>query len=192
MFGSGKKSPKNKPTHEKKKPSGQFYFVQHDPGVTESVRDVDDIIGGDVIELKEAGSTEEEYKPKPVNRNLVKGMSMLKGEGSMRPPAPATGMANPLSRTLFAIFGGNQQSSSAKFDKEGAKKVNPKLFFANERTFLKWMNVSIWVAGISIGLSSISSSAGGNGNLDALSSLLFLGISIVIICYSMFQCKLII
>jgi hypothetical protein len=114
---------------------------------------------------------------------------MMKGEGSsIRPPA-TTGVANPLSRTLFAIFGGNQQASSAKFDKEGAKKVNPKLFFANERTFLKWMNVSMWVAGISIGLSSISSSAGSNGNLDALSSLSFLGISIVICCYSMFQCK---
>jgi hypothetical protein len=114
---------------------------------------------------------------------------MMKGEGSsIRPPA-TTGVANPLSRTLFAIFGGNQQASSAKFDKEGAKKVNPKLFFANERTFLKWMNVSMWVAGISIGLSSISSSAGSNGNIDALSSLLFLGISIVICCYSMFQCK---
>jgi len=119
----------------------------------------------------------------------VKGVSMMKGEGSsIRPPA-TTGVANPLSRTLFAIFGGNQQASSAKFDKEGAKKVNPKLFFANERTFLKWMNVSMWVAGISIGLSSISSSAGSNGNIDALSSLLFLGISIVICCYSMFQCK---
>jgi len=55
--------------HHEKKKSGQFYFVHRDPGVTESVRDVGDDV--DVVELKEAGSGEEEYRPKPVNRNLV-------------------------------------------------------------------------------------------------------------------------
>ena len=91
---------------------------------------------------------------------------------------------NPLSRTLFAIFGGNRQTTN--FNDEGAKKVDPKIFFANERTFLKWMNVSIWVAGISIGLSSIGGTSGG---IESLSSLLFLAIAIVTVCYSMFQCK---
>jgi len=90
---------------------------------------------------------------------------------------------NPLSRTLFAIFGGNRQTTN--FNDEGAKKVDPKIFFANERTFLKWMNVSIWVAGISIGLSSIGGTSGG---LESLSSLLFMAIAIVTVCYSMFQC----
>jgi len=175
MFGSTKSK---KSVHEKKNPSGQFYFVQHNPGVTESVRDIDDNV--DVIELKEAGSTEEEYQPKPVNRNLVKGMSMMK-EGSTRPSKSAK--PNAVSRTLSAIFGGNKPSS--KFYDDGAKKVNQKLFFANERTFLKWMNVSIWVAAISIGLSTISPTNG--GKLEAVCSLLFSLISIVIICHSMFQ-----
>ena len=114
-------------------------------------------------------------------------MSLLKQSQSDRSvPKPSKNLqANPLSRTLFAIFGGNKRRTS--FNEEGAKKVDPKLFFANERTFLKWMNVSIWVAGISIGLSSIrgASSVG----LESLSSLFFLAIAIVIVCYSMFQCK---
>ena len=92
---------------------------------------------------------------------------------------------NPLSRQLLAIFAGSKQPTN--FDEEGAKKVDPKLFFANERTFLKWMNVSIWVAGISIGLSSIRGTTA--LSLENLSSLLFLAIAMVIVVYSMVQCK---
>ena len=72
MFGnkSPKKKDKTPPTHEKSKNSGQFYFVAHNPGLSESVRDVGDNV--DVIELKRSGSgVETEYRPKPVNRNLV-------------------------------------------------------------------------------------------------------------------------
>ena len=92
---------------------------------------------------------------------------------------------NPLSRTLFAIFGGNKRETS--FDGEGATKVDPKLYFANERTFLKWMTVSIYVAGFSIGLSTIGGTS--PGGMELLSSLFFLALAIVIVCYSMFQCK---
>jgi hypothetical protein len=114
----------------------------------------------------------------------VKGMSILKQSQSV--PTKNIVQPNPLSRAMFAIFGGNKQGTSSAFNDEGAKKVDPKLFFANERTFLKWMNVSIWVAGISIGLSSIvGPSAGG----ESLSTLLFLAIAIVIVVYSMVQCK---
>ena len=116
----------------------------------------------------------------------VKGMSLLKQSQSERSVPKTTFQPNALSRTLFAIFGGNKQGTRSTFDDEGAKKVDPKLFFANERTFLKWMNVSIWVAGISIGLSSIvGPSAGG----ESLSTLMFLAIAIVIVVYSMVQCK---
>ena len=94
---------------------------------------------------------------------------------------------NPLSRALFAIFGGNRRTTRASFNEEGAKKVDPKVYFANERTFLKWMSVSIWVAAISIGLSSIRTPA--PGSLKSLSVLLFSAIAIFIVCYSMVQCK---
>ena len=66
MFGSPKKKA---PAHHRKKSSGQYYFVAHNPGQSESVRDANDNM--DVIELKGADSVEEEYRPKPVNRNLV-------------------------------------------------------------------------------------------------------------------------
>lgn len=176
MFGR-----KNSSTLHKKKPSGQFYFVAHNPGHSESVRDVDDNV--DVIELKGSCSTEEEFRPKPVNRNLVKGMSLMRQSERSVPKTTTPHQPNPFSSTLFALFGGNKQANN--FNEEGAKKVDPKLFFANERTFLKWMNVSIWVAGISIGLSSIGGTL--SMSLQSLSSLFFLAIAIVTVCYSMFQ-----
>lgn len=113
-------------------------------------------------------------------------MSMMRQSEHNHPKSPsrAAVQQNPLSRTLFSLFGGNK---AVKFDEEGAKKASPKVFFASERTFLKWMNVSVWVAGISIGLSTIQGSS--PDMVEALSSLLFLGIAIVIVCYSMFQCK---
>jgi len=172
MFG-GKK------THKRKPSSGQFYFVSHNPGISESVRDTGDNV--DVIELKADGSHDEEFRPKPVNRNLVKGVSMPKQSPS-EPPKPVTAQPNPLSRFLFQVFG-RKRPKQAKFNAEDAKKVDPKLFFANERTFLKWMNVSIWVAGISIGLSSVVLP----GSLESLSVLLFSAIAIVIVIYSMAQ-----
>jgi len=174
MFG------RSTPTHKRKPSSGQFYFVSHNPGTTESVRDAGDNV--DVIDMKGTGSLDEEFRPKPVNRNLVKGPSMMK-QSPNETTATAEAKPNPLSRALFAMFGRRQPTKKPAFNVEGAKKVDAKLFFANERTFLKWMNVSIWVAGISIGLSSVATP----GSLDSLAVLFFSAIAIVIVCYSMVQ-----
>ena len=120
----------------------------------------------------------------------AKGMSLMKGSERIAPSAPKVPRMNPLSRTLFAVFGGRKKHSNKHtFDKEGAKKVNPKVFFANERTFLKWMNVSVWVAGISIGISSIVGSSARYSGWESWSSLVFLAMAIVMSCYSMIQCK---
>lgn len=177
-------SERQKKTHRKQKSSGQYYFVTHNPGLSESVRDAGDNVG--VIEFKGSGTNENEYEPKPVNRNLVKGFSPLKQshrERSILKSPTAKTQTNPLSRKLFSIFGGKKQATS--FNVEGAKKANPKIFFSNERTFLKWMNVSVWVAGISLGLSTIEGAS--SGGLESLSSLFFSAIAIVIVCYSMVQ-----
>lgn len=103
---------------------------------------------------------------------------------------PRTIEPNPLSRAIFRIFGGRAGKTNTKsaFNEEGAKKVDPKLFFANERTFLKWMNVSIWVAAISIGLSSIKTAP--PLSLESMSVLIFSALAIIIVIYAMVQCKL--
>jgi uncharacterized membrane protein YidH (DUF202 family) len=86
---------------------------------------------------------------------------------------------------LFAIFGGNKP---VKIDEANAKKVDPKIFFSLERTFLAWMLAAIWVAGISIGVGSRSS----RGGVEALYSLFFLGVAIAFIIYALVTCKYII
>ena len=105
--------------------------------------------------------------------------------GSSRPPAPADGKPNPLSRTLFAIFGGYKPAPTKTFDEEGAKKVDPKVYFSLERTFLAWMKASIWIAGISIAIGSRSK----NSDAQALYSLFFLGVAIAFVIYALVQCK---
>mmetsp|Transcript_10109 Transcript_10109/g.21713 ORF Transcript_10109/g.21713 Transcript_10109/m.21713 type:complete len:246 (+) Transcript_10109:516-1253(+) len=172
--------------HRKQPSSGQFYFVLRNPGLSESVRDAGDNVA--VIETKRSGAGDEEYEPRPVNRNLVKGMSLMRESERIAPSTPKAPRMNPLSRTLFAVFGGRKKHGNKHtFDNEGAKKVNPKVFFANERTFLKWMNVSVWVAGISIGISSIVGSSARYSGWESWSSLVFLAMAIVISCYSMIQ-----
>jgi hypothetical protein len=104
---------------------------------------------------------------------------------SGRPPAPADGKPNPLSRTLFAIFGGYKPVPKKTFDEEGAKKVDPKIYFSLERTFLAWMKASVWIAGISIAIGSRSAST----DAQALYGLFFLGVAIAFIIYALVQCE---
>lgn len=180
MFGI--RTPKK--THRRKQSSGQYYFVDRTPGVSELVRDEGDNV--DVIELKGNGNSEEEFRPKPVNRNIVPGVSPVK-KPQTDSSIPRTIEPNPLSRAIFRIFGGRAGKTNTKsaFNEEGAKKVDPKLFFANERTFLKWMNVSIWVAAISIGLSSIKTAP--PLSLESMSVLIFSALAIIIVIYAMVQ-----
>lgn len=58
-----------KKQHRRKQSSGQFYFVTHKPGHSESVRDAGDDLA--VVETKGSGASDEEYQARPVNRNLV-------------------------------------------------------------------------------------------------------------------------
>lgn len=71
------------------------------------------------------------------------------------------------------------------FDESGAKKVDPKIFFSLERTFLAWMKAAIWVGAISMAIGSGSYS----GSAEALFSLFFQAVAIVFIVYALVTCK---
>ena len=64
-------------------------------------------------------------------------------------------------------------------------KVEPKVFFSNERTFLAWLHTSVLLAGASI---AITSFAKGNP-YSQIYGLILLPVSIAFISYSMYQCK---
>jgi uncharacterized membrane protein YidH (DUF202 family) len=67
-----------------------------------------------------------------------------------------------------------------------AFKVDPKIFFAHERTFLAWLHAALLLAGTSIAIMAFS-------DADNLTSQLYgvflLPVAISFIFYAMYQCK---
>lgn len=66
-------------------------------------------------------------------------------------------------------------------------KVEPKVFFANERTFLAWMHISIILAGASIAILAFSGSSENPGS--QIYGVVMLPVAIAFIIYSMYQCE---
>jgi uncharacterized membrane protein YidH (DUF202 family) len=65
-------------------------------------------------------------------------------------------------------------------------KIEPKVFFANERTFLAWMHLSVVLAGASIAILAFSDTSNANP-LSQLYGLILLPVAISFILYSMYQ-----
>lgn len=65
-------------------------------------------------------------------------------------------------------------------------KIEPKVFFANERTFLAWMHLSVVLAGASIAIMAFSSNTTENP-LAQLYGVILLPVSVAFIVYSMYQ-----
>jgi uncharacterized membrane protein YidH (DUF202 family) len=66
-------------------------------------------------------------------------------------------------------------------------KVDPKVFFANERTFLAWLHVSVILAGASVAIVAFSDAQSTTQN--QLYGVILLPISIAFVVYAMMQCK---
>lgn len=66
-------------------------------------------------------------------------------------------------------------------------KVDPKVFFANERTFLAWLHVSVILAGASVAIVAFSDSQTTTQN--QFYGVILLPISIAFIVYAMMMCK---
>jgi uncharacterized membrane protein YidH (DUF202 family) len=69
-------------------------------------------------------------------------------------------------------------------------KIEPKVFFANERTFLAWMHLSVMLAGASIAILAFadnSDSENGGNPLSQLYGVMLLPVAIAFIVYSMYQ-----
>lgn len=204
MSGGGKrKKGSGPPGHRKAQSSGQFYFVQQqlDPELRRSMSGSVRTTIEKSKNTDELGGPKGDYEPKAVNRNLQKGMSLLKNESTRgdvtlsvrsqkQQRQSRTSIQTPVSKALALIFG--DPSKRKKINDEDVKKINQKLFLGNERTFLKWMNVSVWVTGAAVGLSSLSgtptSYAGSSGtDFQTYTSLVFLAVSIIICTYSLVQ-----
>ena len=70
--------------------------------------------------------------------------------------------------------------------RQGAIKVEPKVFFANERTFLAWLHCAVLLAGASIAIMSFAET----DLAGQLYGVILLPVSIAFMTYAMSQCEL--
>lgn len=71
------------------------------------------------------------------------------------------------------------------FPRSAPVKIDPKVFFANERTFLAWMHVSVILAGASVAIGAFTDSTHSAPN--QLYGIILLPVSISFILYAMTQ-----
>jgi len=155
-----------------------YYFKKNEKknagGNYESVNDGD---GGQVVEALPSGSTEEDFAPRTL------GTSVKKEKKNIETPG----------------FFGKLFGSSSKKDNDGAAvktgtrtvkprkapiKIEPKVFFANERTFLAWMHISVILAGASVAILALSDYENIGKQLYGL---IMLPVAIAFLVYSMYQ-----
>jgi uncharacterized membrane protein YidH (DUF202 family) len=85
------------------------------------------------------------------------------------------------------IHSPNNATSSMVKQRKAPIKVEPKVFFANERTFLAWTHISIILAGASIAILSMTDEKASTGS--QLYGIVTLPVAVAFLVYSMYQCK---
>lgn len=80
----------------------------------------------------------------------------------------------------------NVIDSSAILPRSAPVKIDPKVFFANERTFLAWLHVSVILAGASVAIVAFTDSHA-TSTPTALYGVILLPVSIAFILYAMIQ-----
>jgi len=104
----------------------------------------------------------------------------------------------PTKKSLFSFFKNVSKKSnafaatssanvldSAILPRSAPVKIDPKVFFANERTFLAWLHVSVLLAGASVAIVAFTDSH--SSSPGALYGVILLPVSISFIVYAMIQ-----
>jgi len=155
-----------------------YYFVKGEAseGTTNSVRDAD---GGEVIDILPNGANNDDFASRPIGQ---------------RPATTAPAQPKPsLWQSMFGKNGGAPtpngtgrqygEIGTLSRDRKVPIKVEPKVFFANERTFLAWLHASVLLAGASVAIVAFADS----NPWSQLYGVILLPVAISFICYSMYQ-----
>ena len=101
--------------------------------------------------------------------------------------APLTGDGSPQGRTTrsFELCSGMSTRVVANADKprKVPVKVDPKVFFANERTFLAWLHMALLVGGTGVAILAFSGARGP----EAIYGFVLLPVAVAFICYALRQ-----
>jgi len=171
-------------------PSSQFYFMNKTPPNEND--------NGDTP-LPE-GTTSADFKPRQVNHNHNHNQST----GSMRSRSHSTSTPHTVLENLTATLrnslpgwgrGSNKTNPNSRkspqmtFNIKQRRvpiKVEPKVFFANERTFLAWLHTAITLAGISMAIIAFADEEDEESN-SKIYGLTILPVAISFIVYALFQ-----
>jgi len=130
--------------------------------------------GAREVDILPAGSTEEDFAPRTLGTSGKK-----KTRTKSEPPG------------FFAkLFGGGGSNKTKVTETRTVKprkapiKIEPKVFFSNERTFLAWMHVSVILAGASIAILALADyeSIG-----KQMYGLIMLPVAVAFLVYAMYQ-----
>ncbi|KAL7445152.1 hypothetical protein ACHAXH_007820 [Discostella pseudostelligera] len=147
-------------------------------------RQKSEAIAKDAVEIETVpeGSTLEEFSPRPVS--VTRGTSSSRQAASSRPGWFDFFSNIGKKSNAFAATGGGASGLDA-FPRKAPVKIDPKVFFANERTFLAWMHVSVILAGASVAIVSFTDSH--HSLTSQLYGIILLPVSIAFILYAMTQ-----
>jgi uncharacterized membrane protein YidH (DUF202 family) len=101
--------------------------------------------------------------------------------------SPSGGGGNFISNFFFGKKQPDNGTATLVRLRKAPIKIEPKVFFANERTFLAWMHLSIVLAGTSIAIMAFAENSGSSNPYGQLYGVLLLPVAIAFIVYSMYQ-----
>ena len=200
--------------HNRTASGGGYYFLnKSDPsyqgvGTTSAVTDTD---AGPVIEGPPTDSNPSEFAPRVlVQQHQKKGTGISAMNRSTNNNGTATTVVTTGSNkqwwNLFQLGAGTTAASNStmltvsqrdvmsynnKTNQQLNKlrkapiKIEPKVFFSNERTFIAWMHVSIILAGGSIAILAFAEDS--HNPISQLYGIILLPVAISFIVYSMYQ-----
>jgi uncharacterized membrane protein YidH (DUF202 family) len=167
-----------------------YFLERRDSKLSASVNISADTAQADAeeIETLPEGSTASNFEPRPVTAAGVARAN------SVRAASAANGSSNG-NGGWFNLFGGkkgvatgdNTEIGSMVINRKVPVKVDPKVFFANERTFLAWLHVSTILAGASVAIVAFSGNHGVGP--DMLYGVIMLPVAISFIVYAIAQCE---
>mmetsp|Transcript_11530 Transcript_11530/g.21941 ORF Transcript_11530/g.21941 Transcript_11530/m.21941 type:complete len:233 (-) Transcript_11530:530-1228(-) len=129
----------------------------------------------EVIETLPEGASGQDFESRPVAS--IRSDGTTSGRPSQKPGL----FDRLLGRGRVAPSGANQEAILKH--RQAAIKVEPKVFFANERTFLAWLHTSVLLAGASIAIMAFANS----NPLSQLYGIILLPVAIAFISYAMIQ-----
>ena len=169
------------------------YFLERTNSIASQFTNTNNTEAEEVDTLPE-GSIPEQFQPRPVSVSGDVAVGSLAGSPSKSPRGQSKQNWFNFFKNIrrksnaFAATGGGTTTVIDSYPRSAPVKIDPKVFFANERTFLAWMHVSVILAGASVAIVAFTD-ADTQSVSHQLYGVILLPVSIAFILYAMTQCK---